>query len=76
MGIDLGKEETLADLNLDTTAARALIAERWQSHPACSDGQADSAKACMALILDEPLVTPQSVADDGRLQLIYTSFPP
>jgi hypothetical protein len=76
MGIDLGKEETLADLNLDTAAARALIAERWQSHPACSDGQADSAKACMALILDEPLVTPQSVADDGRLQLIYTSFPP
>jgi Permuted papain-like amidase enzyme, YaeF/YiiX, C92 family len=76
MGVRLGNEETLADLNLDSDAARALIAERWQSHPACADGQADSAKACMGLILNEPLVTPQAVAGDHRLRLIYTSFQP
>ncbi len=74
MGIDLGRKETLADLNLDTDAARALIAERWQSHPSCSDGQASDAQSCLKLILDEPLVTPQAVAEDKRLELIYTNF--
>ncbi|MCU0827609.1 MAG: hypothetical protein MUE52_09425 [Tabrizicola sp.] len=75
MGIDLGQVQTLADLNLDSDAARALIAERWQSHPACSDGQASDAEGCLAILRSEPLVTPQAVAEDARLTRIYTSFP-
>jgi Permuted papain-like amidase enzyme, YaeF/YiiX, C92 family len=76
IGAAVGKVETLADLNLDSTAARALIADRWQSQPACSEGKAPDAEACLALIRDEPLVTPQAVAEDGRLRLVYTSFAP
>jgi hypothetical protein len=75
MGIDLGQTQTLADLNLDSDAARALIAERWQSHPACSDGKASDAEGCLAIIRTEPLVTPQAVAEDARLTVIYSSFP-
>lgn len=75
IGLPLGKVETFADLNLDSSAARALIAERWQDHPACDKGQASDAEACLALLLDEPLITPAAVARDPRLTLIYTSFP-
>ncbi len=76
IGITLGKVETLADLNLASSAVRKLIADRWPSHPACADGKADSADACLRLIRDEPLVTPQAVAEDARLKLIYSSFAP
>jgi hypothetical protein len=76
MGLALGRVETLADLNLDSTAARALIAERWQSHPACAGGQAANAGQCLGIILDEPLITPQAVAEDPRLRRIHSSFGP
>ncbi|MCU0905583.1 MAG: hypothetical protein MUE83_17205 [Tabrizicola sp.] len=74
IGVALGRVETLADLNLDSAAAQALIADRWQSHPACTDGQAGTAEACLALIRDAPLVTPQAVAEDARLRLVWSSF--
>jgi hypothetical protein len=76
MGITLGKTQTMAELNLDTNAARALIAERWQSHPACSEGKAKDAETCLTIIRTEPLITPKAVADDSQLRLIYTSFQP
>lgn len=76
IGIALGREQRLGELDLDSAAVRALIAERWQSHPACAEGAADSAESCLALIRDEPLVSPQAVAEDGRLTLVYTSFTP
>lgn len=76
MGAALGDQQRLADLNLDSTAVRSLIADRWQSHPACAEGKAQDAESCLALIRDEPLVTPQAVAEDERLTLVYTSFAP
>ncbi len=76
MGVALGRVQALGELNLDSATVRALIEERWQSHPACADGQAKDAKGCLALIRDEPLVTPQAVAEDARLTLVYSSFAP
>ncbi|WP_374431242.1 YiiX/YebB-like N1pC/P60 family cysteine hydrolase [Tabrizicola sp.] len=77
-GIDvaLGREQRLGELNLDSAAVRGLIEQRWAQHPACAEGQADSAESCLAVIQDEPLVTPQAVAEDERLTLVYTSFAP
>lgn len=76
IGMALGRAQRLGDLDLDSAAVRRLIEERWAQHPACSNGQADSAESCLALIRDEPLVTPQAVAEDERLTLIHTSFAP
>ncbi len=76
MGAELGREQSLSELNLDSAAVRALIADRWQSHPACADGQAADAEGCLTLIRDEPLVTPQAVAEDARLQLVWSNFAP
>lgn len=74
MDAGLGRTQSLGHLNLDSAAVRTLVEDRWQSHPACSDGQATDADGCLALIRDEPLVTPQAVAEDARLRLIWSSF--
>jgi Permuted papain-like amidase enzyme, YaeF/YiiX, C92 family len=76
MDAALGRVQRLSELNLASAAARGLIAERWAQHPACADGRAASAETCLALIRDEPLVTPQAVAEDDRLTLVYSSFRP
>ena len=73
-GLPLGQVQSLDDLDLASAAVRALIKDRWQSHPACKDGRADDADTCLALIRDEPLVTPQAVAKDARLRLVWSSF--
>lgn len=76
MGAALGEEQRLGELKLDSAAVLTLIEERWQSHPACQGGQAQDAESCLVLIRDEPLVTPQAVAEDARLRLVYSSFAP
>lgn len=74
MGAALGRVQRLGELDLDSAAVRGLIEDRWQSHPACADGKAQDAESCLAVIRDEPLVTPQAVAEDARLQLVWSSF--
>lgn len=72
--ISVGKEEKVRDLNIDTGAAQKLIAQRWKSHPLCKAKAAQTFKACYALILDQTLVTPASIALDPQLGMIYSSF--
>jgi hypothetical protein len=74
MGAALGRVQALGELNLDSADVSALVEERWQAHPACQDGQAQDAEGCLTLIRDEPLVTPQAVAEDDRLRLVHSSF--
>ena len=73
-GIDLGKEQRIKDLNIDNAAVRSLIEARWRQHPLCRDGKAESFKACYPLILKQTLVTPASVARDGKLETVYSNF--
>jgi hypothetical protein len=73
-GINVGLEEKVRDLNIDTGAAQKLIAHRWKSHPLCRTKGAKSFKDCYALILDQTLITPASIARDPQMELVYTSF--
>lgn len=73
-GITVGREEKVRDLNIDTSAAQKLIAQRWKSHPLCKAKRAKTFDACYALILDQTLVTPASIARDPQMEMIYTSF--
>lgn len=74
VGMALGKEERVKDLNIDNAAVRALIEARWRRHPACIAAKAESFKRCYALILDQTLVTPASVARDDKLEMVYSNF--
>lgn len=72
--ISLGKEEKVRDLKIDTGAAQKLIAQRWKAHPLCKSKGVTNFKACYALILDQTLVTPVSIARDPQMELVYTNF--
>ena len=72
--ISVGREEKVRDLNIDTDAAQKLIRQRWKAHPLCKAKSAKSFDACYALILDQTLVTPASIARDPQMELIYTSY--
>ncbi|HYD14974.1 MAG TPA: YiiX/YebB-like N1pC/P60 family cysteine hydrolase [Hyphomicrobium sp.] len=72
--ISVGREEKVRDLNIDTSAAQKLIAARWRSHPLCRAKGAKNFKACYALILDQTLVTPASIARDPQMETVYSSF--
>lgn len=74
IGVDLGTMQSLGDLNLNNAAVRALIGERWDKHPTCKDGHAADAGTCLAMIHDNPLITPQALSEDDRLTLIHSSF--
>lgn len=73
-GRSVGREEKVRDLNIDTGAAQLLIRRRWKSHPLCKVKKAKSFEACYALILDQTLVTPASIARDAQFETIYTTF--
>ncbi|MGE3228759.1 MAG: YiiX/YebB-like N1pC/P60 family cysteine hydrolase [Hyphomicrobium sp.] len=73
-GLTVGREEKVRDLNIDTGAAQKLIRQRWRSHPLCKAKGAASFEACYDLILDQTLITPASIARDGNVEMIYTSF--
>ena len=76
LDITLGQSQRLGDLNLNNFAARAVIDRRWQGHPLCAGGQANSADDCLDKIRDEPLITPQALADDPRMARIFSNFTP
>jgi hypothetical protein len=74
VGISLGAVQTLADLNFDTPAVRALIADRWQRHSECTV-QGLGFDDCYTYILTQDMVTPAAIANDPQLTLIYSDFP-
>ncbi len=77
-GIDLrlGAWQQVGSLDIDNKAARGLIEQRWQSYPLCKDGQVGDADACMAVLREQPLITPQALADDERVRLVYSNYAP
>jgi Permuted papain-like amidase enzyme, YaeF/YiiX, C92 family len=73
-GVELGRFQPAGSLGLDNFAARRVIEQRWQRHPLCTGGKAKNFEACLAIIKQQPLVTPRSIAEDGQLQRIYSNY--
>jgi hypothetical protein len=72
-GIKLGKHVAARQLDLDNYAARKLIARRWQKHPLCQIAGMKF-EYCYKVILEQTLITPASIAEDKRLQTVYSNF--
>ncbi|MBI1944260.1 MAG: hypothetical protein HYS27_01120 [Deltaproteobacteria bacterium] len=64
-GLPLGVAQQVGDLDVQAPPVRALFAKRWRRHPACR-GLAD-ARACLAVVVEQRIVTPAGLADDERL---------
>lgn len=71
---DLGKVEKIKDLNLDSRAVKALIAERWEGYPPCTKGGVASLEQCLPILYEEELITPVSISEDQRLETVYSNY--
>ncbi len=67
----IGTRQIIADLNVNHPAAQALIRQRWQAYPGC---QGLGFEACRERILQSPILTPASIADDQALIEIISTF--
>lgn len=74
--VKLGNVQHVSELDIDYAPVRALIERRWRAHPLCSKGKVDSFGACYALVLQQTLVTPVSIAQDPRLETVFSNFGP
>jgi hypothetical protein len=73
-GIELGKIQEVSELNTDNFAVQKLIKKRWQSYTPCHERKAKTYSACLPLILSQKLVTPTSIANDPRGEVIYKNY--
>ena len=74
--IALGKFQKAKDLYLDNFAAKRLISKRWKKHPLCQTAQTATFETCYAQILQQELVTPDSIFNDPKLELVYSNYRP
>lgn len=72
--IRIGNYEKIRDLNIDNAAVRRLVQERWRKHPLCRS-KVDTFDDCWSRILEDELITPESVSRDRRLKQIYSNYP-
>lgn len=71
---DLGEVQKIKDLNLDSRAVKALIAERWEGYPPCKEASAGSLEQCLPILYEEEIITPVSISEDSRLETVYTNY--
>lgn len=74
--IKLGKTQKARELYLDNFAAKRLISKRWQKHPLCQTPQTATFETCYAQILRQELVTPVSIFNDPKLELVFSNYRP
>lgn len=73
--INLGKLQKASELYLDNFASKRLIQQRWQKHPLCQSTK-ETFETCYTKILDQELITPASIFEDPKLELIYSNYRP
>lgn len=73
IGLEIGQVERLGDLNISDARVQALIEARWQRDPVCA-AKAEGFEDCVKLLAGREMVTPASIAEDPRFELIFSSF--
>jgi hypothetical protein len=73
-GLSIGKIQKVSDLHFDNFFVKRLIRQRWQRDSECTSRQFDF-EQCYNHILDQDLVTPASIANDGKFKRIYSNYP-
>lgn len=72
--ITLGHLQPIGSLGIDNFAVRKIIQARWQWDPDCRAQGAKDFAACFAIIKARPIITPVSLARDGRLETLYSNY--
>ncbi len=72
-GLSVGKYEKVQDLDVDNIIVRKLVEKRWRKHPLCKKIKEFS--ACWQQMLEDKLITPESLALDSRLKKVWSNYP-
>lgn len=72
--ITLGHLQPIGALGIDNFAVKKIIAARWQWDPDCRTQGAKDFAACFAIIKARPIITPVSLAQDVRLETLYSNY--
>lgn len=73
-GLEVGKKQKVKELDVNNVVVRKLVESRWRTHPLCKTG-IKKFDDCWNLILEDKLVTPDSIATDGHLEKIWSNYP-
>jgi Permuted papain-like amidase enzyme, YaeF/YiiX, C92 family len=71
--LSVGQIQKAKDLYLNNFAAKRLIEKRWRKHPLCQVA-GETFESCYAKILEQGLITPSSIYNDPKLDLIFTNY--
>ncbi|MCH9807933.1 MAG: peptidoglycan peptidase [Alphaproteobacteria bacterium] len=72
MKLTLGKVEKLKELSMDNSIVRSLVKERWKRYPPCS--RIGDYEKCFRVVLEQELVSPASIAEDPKLETVYSNY--
>jgi Permuted papain-like amidase enzyme, YaeF/YiiX, C92 family len=71
--IDVGSLQKVKSLDIDNMLARNLIKKRWRSYPLCKAGT-ETYESCLPKIMEQELVTPVSIANDSKFEILFTNY--
>ena len=72
-GIPVGKIQKVKELDVDNAIVRKLVEKRWKKHPVCKTG-IRRFEDCWNRILEDELITPESVAADTKLVKVRSNY--
>lgn len=73
-GVTIGQVQKVGELKLDSAPVQKLIAARWQKYPLCRAQGITDFEACFAIIKQQNLITPASMAADDKLATVYSNY--
>jgi hypothetical protein len=71
--VPLGRLQKMGDLYMNNPAVHEVFKARWHMHPLCQTPGMDY-DACWKAVLEEPIITPVSLARDPGLTQIYSNY--
>lgn len=73
LNIRLGTKQKVKELNVNNPVVKKLVKGRWKKHPACRG--LTEFDECWSKILNDELVTPESIAQDSHLKKVFSNYP-
>lgn len=70
--ISLGKEQQAKELNTNNVIVKALMKRRWKNYAPCKP--VSTFEECYKIIMQQKLISPASIANDNRLEEIYSNY--
>ncbi|QLY26433.1 YiiX/YebB-like N1pC/P60 family cysteine hydrolase [Bdellovibrio sp. KM01] len=73
-GVSVGKKQKVKELDINNLVVRKLVERRWRRHPVCKD-VVKTFEECWRLMLEDELITPESLAEDVHLEKVWSNYP-